>query len=64
MAYNYPINTTRDLDMKQLFAFSYEEEFVCDLMYLNERNGQEFDCDGDTMHIKTWLEVGDEKCSD
>lgn len=50
--------------MKQLFAFSYDEEFVCDLMYLNERNGQEFECDGDTMHIKTELEIGGEQCSD
>lgn len=50
--------------MKQLFSFAYEEEFVCDLMHLNERNGQEFECDGDTMHIKTELEVGGEICSD
>ena len=44
--------------MKQLFAFPYEEEYVCDIIYLNERNGQEFECDGDTMYIKMELEVG------
>lgn len=50
--------------MKELFAFAYEEEFIEDLIYFNERKGQEFECDGDTMHTKTELEVGVDKCSD
>lgn len=48
--------------MKQLFAFEYDEEFVCDLMYLNERNGQEFECDGDSLRVKVWLETCGEDC--
>lgn len=48
--------------MRKLFAFPYKEEFIDDLNYLNERNGQEFECDGDSLHVKVWLETRGEDC--
>ena len=38
--------------MKHVFGFSYEDEFIDDLIYFNAIYGQAFECDGDAMHIK------------
>ncbi|AFH19892.1 hypothetical protein ACG-M12_0011 [Escherichia phage vB_EcoS_ACG-M12] len=43
--------------MKNVFGISYEEEFVDCLIYLNEIYGDEFECDGDSLHAKIELET-------
>lgn len=37
--------------MKNTCKFYYEEEFVDDLIYFNEKYGDEFVCDGDRMEV-------------
>lgn len=46
--------------MKNVFGFRYEEEFIDDLIYLNEIYGGEFECDGDSLHVKVILETLEE----
>ncbi|QHJ72681.1 hypothetical protein [Escherichia phage 2725-N35] len=43
--------------MKHVFGFQYEEEFIDDLIYLNEIYGKEFECDGDYLQVKLVIET-------
>lgn len=43
--------------MKKLFALTYEEGFIDDIIHINKLCGEEFECDGDSLHVKVVLET-------
>lgn len=43
--------------MKKNFTLHYNEAFVDDIIHLNEICDKEFECDGDSLHVKLVIEM-------